>query len=188
MMRWLNSHLSGFYQYMHLIFGLRSSQAIDPSAETLKISCELFQLLKFRQEKQDDPTCGLAEAKRLISDCQEFDLLAYLMNAHGFNILQLAVMNSDDDFIKLLIEKGFDVNTGRCSLPLHVACKMGNQPLVKFLLRHGASAVQKGGMCFPDNHVPVQHVPSRFHFLETDIYKCDASHEFPVMYAIQVVV
>lgn len=185
MMCWLNSHLSGFYQYVHLIFGLRNSQVINPSAETLKISGELFQLLKSRQEKQDDPTCGLTEAKWLISDCQEFYLLAYLMNANGYNILQLAVMNSDEDFIKLLVEKGFDVNAGQCSLPLHVACKMGNQPLVKLLLKHGASAVQKGGMCFPGNHIPVQHIPSRFHFLETDIYACDGSHEFPVMYAIQ---
>lgn len=182
----MNSYLSGFYQYIRLIFGIKASQNVDPSEQTLKISSELFRLLQARQDNPNDHTYGLAHARRLLAECNEFDMLAYVTNARGYNVLQVAVMTVDESFVRILVDEGWNLNNGNCSLPLHLACKIGNRSLVELLLKHRASAMQKSGMCYPGNHIPVQHVPSRFHFLETDIYACDASHELPVMYAIQV--
>ena len=95
-------------------------------------------------------------------------------------------MNSDYAFVSLLVEEGWDLNHGKCSLPLHLACKLGNVEMVGLLLRLGSSATVKSGMCHPMQHLPIQHVPSRFHFLETDIFHCDSNHEVPVTYALQV--
>src|SRR6218665_869447 len=186
MMRWTNSYVSGLYQYIRLIFGIKASQNVDPSEQTLEISSELFHLLQTRKDNPQDRLYGLTHAKQLLAECKEFEMLAYITNGKGYNLIQVAVMSVDEDFVSILVDEGWNLNNGNCSLPLHLACKIGNRPLVELLLKHGASAMQKSGMCYPGYHVPVQHVPSRFHFLETDIYACDASHELPVMYAIQV--
>lgn len=177
--------MSGFYQYIRLIFGIKASQNVDPSEQTLKISGELFLLLQARKDNPQDRTYGLARGRRLLAECKEFEMLAYVTNAKGYNVLQVAVITADESFVRILVDEGWNLNNGNCSLPLHLACKIGNRPLVELLLKHGASAMQKSGMCYPGYHIPIQHVPSRFHFLETDIYACDASHELPVMYAIQ---
>ena len=87
--------------------------------------------------------------------------------------------------LQVLISEGCDLNSGKCSLPLHLACKLGNSELVEFLLSHGAKPNVEIGMCYPKSHTPIRHVPSRFHFLETDIYECDSDQQLPMMYAIQ---
>lgn len=186
----MNFNLSGFYQYLRLIFGIRSNKTVDPSEQTLRTSNELFRLLDERQQRErgredGDSDYWLDLARKLLRECREPELMPYLVNSAGYNALQAAVIASDEDFVTVLLDSGWDANVGQCSLPLHVACRLGNQTMAELLLKRGASAMQKSGMCYPRDHVPVQHVPSRFHFLETDIFACDASQELPVMYAIQ---
>ena len=88
------------------------------------------------------------------------------------------------DFLDLLVLEGCDLNQVTCSVPLHLACHMGNLQLVEYLLNCGADMTIEKGMCYPDPHIPVRHVPSRFHFLETDIFTCDSNHQLPLMYAV----
>lgn len=49
-------------------------------------------------------------------------------------------MNSSYDQVKMLIERGADVNAV-ChdgSTPLHAACDMGGMEVIEYLLKHGA--------------------------------------------------
>ena len=101
------------------------------------------------------------------------------------NVLLTCVNNDDQDVLQLLIREGVDLNHPRCTLPLHLAARTGNLAMVKLLLNSHASPMLETGMCYPQAHVPVRHVPSRFHFLETDIYACDSDHQLPLMYAIE---
>ena len=52
----------------------------------------------------------------------------------------------------MLINKGCDVNVGVCSLPLHLACKLGHAQIVRLLLDHGARADLSRGLCYPVSH------------------------------------
>ena len=54
--------------------------------------------------------------------------------------------------VKLLLKKGCDVNAGICSLPLHLACKLGHVHIVQILLTHGARADLESTVCAPCEH------------------------------------
>ena len=61
-------------------------------------------------------------------------------NKEGQSFIHLAVLGSYSDIVKLLLEKGCDVN--QCmegdETPLHIATVNGNKNIVDFLLLHGA--------------------------------------------------
>ena len=97
----------------------------------------------------------------------------------------MAVISNKETLLTLLLELGLDPSTAKCSPPLHLACFLGHLPLVQTLMLHGANPNQEAGMCYPKSHAPVRHVPSRFHFLETDIFLCDGIGKPPLLYAIQ---
>lgn len=72
------------------------------------------------------------------------------------------------------------------SVPTYDFALPGRQAHATLLL--GASPSQLGteaGLCYPHPHTPVRHTPSRFHFLETDVFRCDSSHRLPLMCAIE---
>ena len=100
-------------------------------------------------------------------------------------MLLTAVINDDQDVLELLIREGVDLNQPHCTLPLHLAASLGNLPVVRTLLQAGANPGAEAGMCHPRPHRPIKHVPSRFHFLETDIYVCDSDHQLPLLYALE---
>lgn len=52
----------------------------------------------------------------------------------------------------MLINKGCDINVGVCSLPLHLACKLGHAQIVQLLLDNGARADLSRGLCYPVSH------------------------------------
>ncbi|ELU09362.1 hypothetical protein CAPTEDRAFT_194797 [Capitella teleta] len=181
--RGLHNQLSGIYQYLHLVFGTSAYQPTAPSDETVNLVNSLFALLQQLQSVRDSAL--IVRAVELLNQCEDLDALPEVLNESGFNLMQQAVLHDDTDFLLMLIQEGLNLNKGKCSLPLHLTCKVGNLPLVKFLLHHGADPNMEIGMCYPKPHLPVRHVPSRFHFLETDIFSCDSDHQLPVMYAIQ---
>ena len=185
MWRAVNSRLAGFYQYFNLIFGSAAFQSITPSDTMQQRALTLFRLLESRKCSNSDLSESLAHSHDIIKECTELETLLLSINNDGYNILQVAVINNDKNFIEVLVSEGADLNQGICTLPLHLACFIGDLPLVRFLLQLGANHHIEIGMCYPAKHIPVHHVPSRFHFLETDIFACDRDHQLPVMYAIQ---
>lgn len=101
-------------------------------------------------------------------------------------LAQVSVINNDYAVSSILLEAGWipasqGGNTTRphCSLPLHIASRRGQLDLVNLLLAHGAEpgSVTAAPMCYPRPHRPVRHVPSRFHFIETDVYPCESTSE-----------
>ena len=187
MWRGFNSRLSGFYQYLHLIFGSTTHQPSLPSDELVHQAGRLFQLLRDRASSTNpkDKENKLVEAHDILRECTDLTQLLEVANGSGYNILQVAVVKNDVDFLDLFVLEGCDLNQGKCSVPLHLACHMGNLPLVEYLLQSGADRTLEKGMCHPKPHTPIRHVPSRFHFLETDIFACDSNHQLPLMYAIK---
>lgn len=97
----------------------------------------------------------------------------------------MAALCEDLPFLQVLVEEGCSLNKGKCTLPLHAACYQGHTDMVLYMLAKGADRSLEKGMCFPRAHAPVRHVPSRFHFLETDIYRCDGNHQLALMFALE---
>lgn len=187
MLRNLNSRLSGVYQYLHLIFGSSSYQPSLPSDAIVRQAGQLFQVLRDRVDPSnaDHADALLVFAHDILRNCSDLNALLEVSNGSGYNILQVAVIKNDTDLLDLLVLEGCDLNQGKCSLPLHLACHMGSRAMVDYLLNCGADLTLEKGMCYPLPHTPVRHVPSRFHFLETDIFACDSNHQLPLMYAIK---
>ena len=183
MLRLLNHHFNNVYQYAQLVFGTSGLQIREPSDDDVQRISAIQALLKARQDGATDDK--LSETQRVLKDCISLDALLCVTDEDGWNILQRAVINEDMELLKILVAEGFDLNTAKCSLPLHVAAFLGNLEMVKLLISKGADPAVERGMCFPGFHHPVKHVPSRFHFLETDIYTCDSERYLAVMYAIQ---
>ena len=52
----------------------------------------------------------------------------------------------------MLISRGCDLNAGLCSLPLHLACKLGHAQIVQLLLDSGAKADLPRRVCYPVTH------------------------------------
>ena len=52
----------------------------------------------------------------------------------------------------MLISRGCDLNAGICSLPLHLACKLGHAQIVQLLLDNGAKADLTRRVCYPVTH------------------------------------
>ena len=175
----------GFYQYVHLIFGTKTYEPAQPTESTVKVAKQLFDVLRRRytDKRQDDWL--LQEARDVMSECNDLDSLLNVFNDDGFHIVQMCVLCEDRALLRLLIEEGCSLNKGKCTLPLHIACSLGHEAMVKFLLVKGADRNLELGMCYPHAHQPVRHVPSRFHFLETNIYRCDSNHQLPLMFAIE---
>jgi ankyrin repeat protein len=133
---------------------------------------------------RDDDDYVLMQVKELMSRTI-VDELVRVLNENGYNALQVAVMNDDLQVVEVLVENGWDVNFGHCSLPLHVAALRGNLPIIDLLLTRGhADPSLLAGMCHPHPHHPIHHVPSRFHFLETDMFACDSSRGTALWYAL----
>lgn len=68
--------------------------------------------------------------------------LVHVTDEWGNGLLALAILNSDFDMIKLLVDKGADVNAARKdndSTPMHRAAQMGSMEIVTFLTQHGAN-------------------------------------------------
>ncbi|KAI0231100.1 hypothetical protein LSAT2_018527 [Lamellibrachia satsuma] len=185
MWRAVNSRVAAVHQLVGFIFGASAPQPSQPSDDDVEHAISLFQLLRVREHGGDDYQNAFTRAKVVLGKCDDLEALLQVTGDAGYNILQVAVMNGDLDFVELLVSEGCSVNRVKCSLPLHLACRLGNLHMVQYLLANGANATAEIGMCFPMAHMPTRHVPSRFHFLETDIYVCDSDHQLPVMYAIQ---
>ena len=74
------------------------------------------------------------------------------LDEKGWNILQKAVICNQIQVVSMLIAKGVDINTGSCSLSLHLACKLGHAQIVQMLLDNGARADISKGVCYPVSH------------------------------------
>lgn len=94
------------------------------------------------------------EVKRLIDESPRNDIrnIFNVVNWDGFTLLQRAVINNHLTIVKILIKKGCDINVGICSLPLHLACKLGYVNIAQLLLTHGARANLECTVCYPDEH------------------------------------
>lgn len=125
------------------------------------------------------------EFQEILQQCCDIDSLLQVTNRKGYNLLQAATEYSDIVVVDSLISEGANPDAGKCSPSLHIACSKGDIELVLHLLTLGANLGKKCGMCWPKSHLPVRHVPSRFHFLETDIYMCDTNAQLPLMCAIE---
>lgn len=75
-----------------------------------------------------------------------------VVNWDGFTLLQRAVIGDHLAIIKLLAKRGADVNAGICSLPLHLACRLGRTEAVSVLLSFGARVDVESTVCYPDEH------------------------------------
>lgn len=75
-----------------------------------------------------------------------------LVNWEGYTFLQCSIIKNHTSLVKLLIKKGSDVNSGICSLPLHLACSLGHVDIVQMLLTFGAKADLECTVCYPGEH------------------------------------
>lgn len=170
---------------MNLIFGTSTYKPAPPSTDTVNKAKELFKVLERRWTKGKMEEWNLLEVYEILKECTNLESLLSITNEDGYNVMQAAVILDDSEFLELLLEESCSLNHGKCSLPLQLACQMGNLAMVQFLLQNGADRHLERGMCYPKPHKPVRHVPSRFHFLETNIYMCDSNHHLPLMFAIK---
>ena len=170
---------------MTLIFGTTNLHAENPTPDAINRANDIRTVLHERSEVTDRNDTQLARVQHVLSTCSNLDALLNAVDERGFNVVQTAVTNEDVDVLLLLIDEGCSVAKGKCTLPLHVACFLGNELIVETLLDHGADRFLEMGMCYPHDHHPVRHVPSRFHFLETNIFSCDANLQLPLMFAIE---
>lgn len=120
-----------------------------------------------------------------LEPCTDIDSLMLVTNSFGYNLLQTATAYGDREIIDILISEGVSPDSGKCSLPLHIASHKGDIDLVLHLLDLGANLNKECGMCWPKSHLPIRHVPSRFHFIETDIFRCDTNSKLPLTCAIE---
>jgi len=196
MWRSVNSHLTGFNQYLHLIFGSSPPPPAQPCDIANATATTIFHLLELRQNlsdssedtsvPDDNNESAIWElARTLLRECPDISEVAQVLDEQGYSVLLRAVLVEDKDVLQLLITEGCSLNGSKCTLPLHLAAKIGNARLVQWLLDQGAQPHHTAGMCYPAPHIPTMHVPSRFHFLETDIYRCDSNHRTPLMYALE---
>lgn len=99
-------------------------------------------------------TVELDDIKRLIDESPKTDSrnIFNVVNWDGFTLLQRAVLGNHLAVVKLLVKKGSDVNAGICSLPLHLACKLGHVHVAQLLLTNGARVDQESTVCYPHEH------------------------------------
>ncbi|CAH1799291.1 unnamed protein product [Owenia fusiformis] len=150
-----------------------------PSEETRERIQSIFDILEC------EPDCDFVKIKRLLDDCPSHEALHEVVTDNGYNIFQEAVIRNNALLVKALIRKGFSVDQGRCSKPIHLACKLGHLDLVKILIENGAKTDIETGMCYPNSHLPHYQPRSKFQFMDKDIFDCDRDHMLPLLYAIQ---
>jgi ankyrin repeat protein len=113
-------------------------------------NCErIFQILR-------DTPLELSELQyiqTLLNRCPRSDNLLDPIDDKGWNLLQKAVICNQAQVVTMLIVKGVDFNYGSCSLPLHLACKMGHAQIVSILLDNGARPDLNRGVCYPVSHL-----------------------------------
>ena len=100
-----------------------------------------------------------------------------VVNWDGFTLLQRAVISNHVAVVKLLIKKGCEVNAGICSLPLHLACKLGHVHVAQLLLTYGALAHLECTVCFPEEHKLSTYPDQIYCLAYQPVYT-------PVMYAL----
>ena len=121
----------------------------------------------------------LEEIRRLIDESPKGDVrnIFNVVNWDGFTLLQRAVIGNHLSVLKLLVKKGCDVNVGICSLPLHLACKLGHVHVAQLLLTQGARADIECTVCYPEVH-KLKTYPDQIYCLSYQpVYT-------PVMYAL----
>lgn len=113
---------------------------------------KIFDLLM--QDTEQLSATDTEEIRRLIDESPRNDVrnIFNVVNWDGFTLLQRAVINNHLAIVKILIKKGCDINVGICSLPLHLACRLGHVHIAQLLLTHGARADLECTVCFPDEH------------------------------------
>ncbi|CAD5111336.1 DgyrCDS651 [Dimorphilus gyrociliatus] len=180
--KWSNS----LYYHLQPIFSA-SVEAPTPSNIISNIGQRLFKILEERNNSNVNKVKlkYFNEFQEILQECCDIDSLLQVINNKGYNLLQTATEYGDIAIVDSLISEGASPDSGKCSSPLHIACSKGDLQLVLHLLTLGANLSKKSGMCWPKSHLPVRHVPSRFHFLETDIYMCDTNAQLPLMCAIE---
>ncbi|KAK2169297.1 hypothetical protein LSH36_11g03110 [Paralvinella palmiformis] len=96
----------------------------------------------------------IEEIKKLIDESPKTDSrnIFCVVNWDGFTLLQRAVIGNHMSVVKMLIKKGCDVNAGICSMPLHLACKLGHVHVAQLLLTYGARADIECTACYPEEH------------------------------------
>ena len=121
-------------------------------AEATRASAKrIFELLATEGELS---AAEVEEVKRLLEEAPKTDgrNLYNVVNWDGFTLLQRAVICNHVAVVKLLLKKGCDVNAGICSLPLHLACKLGHVHVAQLLLTYGARADMECTVCYPEEH------------------------------------
>ena len=104
----------------------------------------------------DDRTVSLANLQHIKTYLDRSPKKEHLLepvDEQGWNILQKSIINNHAQVVLMIIGKGVDINAGACTLPLHLACKIGRPQIVEMLLDHGARADLSRGVCYPVPHI-----------------------------------
>ncbi|KAK2163016.1 hypothetical protein LSH36_87g02045 [Paralvinella palmiformis] len=88
----------------------------------------------------------------LLNRCSRGENILEILDDNGWNLIQRAVICNQPQIVSMLISKGCDLNAGICSLPLHLACKLGHAQIVQMLLDHGAKPDLPRRVCYPIAH------------------------------------
>ncbi|XP_064628438.1 uncharacterized protein LOC135488010 [Lineus longissimus] len=131
----------------------------------------------------------LREFKLNLDSCPKNEDLSDIAGDTGYNVLQYCIIKNQISGVRVILERGWDLNIGGCSKPLHLASKLGYGQIVEDLLLAGAKADIQSSVCYPDSHTPANcgslPVPFTGYFQKRP--KCLGSSDpmLPVYYALE---
>lgn len=131
-----------------------------PCSDLTRENCARI-INEIKSQPLDLPT--LQRIQTLLDRCTKGDNVLDIVDDKALNALQKAIIHNQVQVVQMLVNKHVDINAGECTLPLHLACKLGHANVVKVLLSAGARVDISCRLCYPVFHAksvnPAQKQP-----------------------------
>ena len=172
----LNQYIGTFWP-VKVFFGIKHLQ--PPSTDTELKVLRIFYLL---HHKSDITKFGFDIQLLITSLPLSEDVLSITDRTMGYNLLQLAIIDGDQDLVTVLMKWQYNVYK-QCSPPVHLAASLGYLSILEHLLDNGGKSNLSAGICFPHPHQPVQ-LKKWLGIIDEPVYKCNLNRLLPIYWAI----